>query len=274
MSGKLFLVASPIGHLKDITERAIETLRAAAFIVCEDTRHSRILLGSYGISAETLSLPAYAEAQRSRAILRRVAEGETAALLTDAGTPAISDPGEFLVKEALLMGIEVVPIPGASALITALCASGLPTGRFHFLGFLPRQSSDRAAILDEVSALRATLVLYESPRRVVETLQSLLDALGDRSASVARELTKIHEEFIRGPLSYLIRHFEAGQPLGEFVVMVAGRIGEDRWNLGQVDQALRAGLGRGDKLKALAVEISGQAGWPSKDVYRLGLQLK
>lgn len=274
MSGKLYLVATPIGNLDDLSHRAVAVLKEVSFIVCEDTRRTRALLSHLGISNELWSLPAFAEGERSGKILDRVEAGASAALVTDAGSPAISDPGEKLVSEAVARRIDVVPIPGPAALIAALGASGLPTGRFHFLGFLPRQGPERQAMLEEVAALSATLVLYESPRRLVDLLAELLNVLGDRPACVARELTKRHEEFLRGPLSELKAHFESKEALGEVVVLVEGRIGESRWTEENVQRALEEGLESGEKLKPLSTDIARKAGWSGQDVYRLGLSLK
>ncbi|MBZ4418584.1 16S rRNA (cytidine(1402)-2'-O)-methyltransferase [Myxococcus sp. RHSTA-1-4] len=275
MAGTLYLVATPIGNLGDITSRALETLRQVRFIACEDTRHSRVLLDHFGIGGKDLvSLPAFAEGQRAGRILDRIAEGEDCALVTDAGSPAISDPGEKLVAEALERGLNVVPIPGPTALVAALSASGLPTGRFHFLGFLPRKGAERRAMLEEVASLSATLVLYESPRRLAETLPDLMDAWGDRRACVARELTKLHEEFARGTLSELAARYAAEEARGEVVVLVEGRTGERRWSEDELRKALEEGLGRGEKLKALSTELARRAGWAGQDVYRLGLSLK
>ncbi|WP_141621038.1 16S rRNA (cytidine(1402)-2'-O)-methyltransferase [Myxococcus sp. AB036A] len=275
MAGTLYLVATPIGNLGDITSRALETLRAVRFIACEDTRHSRVLLDHFGIGGKDLvSLPAFAEGQRAGRILDRIGEGEDCALVTDAGSPAISDPGEKLVAEALERGLTVVPVPGPTALVAALSASGLPTGRFHFLGFLPRKGAERRAMLEEVAQLSATLVLYESPRRLSETLPDLLDAWGDRRACVARELTKLHEEFARGTLSELAARYAVEEPRGEVVVLVEGRTGETRWSEEELRRALEEGLSRGEKLKALSTELARRAGWAGQDVYRLGLSLK
>jgi 16S rRNA (cytidine1402-2'-O)-methyltransferase len=274
MPGTLYLVATPIGNLGDITSRALETLKRVGFLACEDTRHTRVLLEHFGISADTVSLPAFAEGQRAGRILDRIAAGEDCALVTDAGSPGISDPGEKLVAEALERGITVVPVPGATALVSALSASGLPTGRFHFLGFLPRKGPERQAMLEEVAPLSATLVLYESPRRLGETLQDLQEAWGERRACVARELTKLHEEFVRGPLSELVARYAAEEPRGEVVVLVEGRTGSQRWSEDEVRKALEAGLARGEKLKALSTELARRAGWSGQDVYRLGLGLK
>jgi 16S rRNA (cytidine1402-2'-O)-methyltransferase len=272
MAGTLHLVATPIGNLGDVTARAVEVLRAAAFVVCEDTRHSGPWLRSLGVQAPLLSLPAFAEKERIGGIVARLEAGEDGALVTDAGSPGISDPGEALVAEAVARGIPVVPVPGPSAVIAALSASGLPSGRFHFLGFLPRSGPDRTAVLDEVARLRATLVLYESARRLEETLADLEKALGPRRAVVARELTKVHEEFVRGTLAELTRRYRDKPPLGEVVVLVEGRIEATRWSEEEVRSAVEAGLARGERLKSLSTEIARQAGWTSADVYRLGLR--
>jgi 16S rRNA (cytidine1402-2'-O)-methyltransferase len=275
MPGTLYLVATPIGNLQDITTRAVETLRSVSFVICEDTRHSRILLEHYGLSPETVSLPAFAEGQRAGRILERLEAGESAALVTDAGSPAISDPGETLVAEALQRGVPVVPVPGPAALVAALSASGLPTGRFHFLGFLPRGGSERRELLEEVAPLRATLILYESPRRVADTLQGLSELLGEgRRACVARELTKRHEEFVRGTLGELAARYAGQEVLGEVVVVVEGRRGEARWSEEEVRGALEAGLARGERLKGLSSEVARASGWTGADVYRLGVSLK
>ena len=272
MAGTLHLVGTPIGNLGDVTTRAVEVLRRVAFVVCEDTRHSGPWLRSLGVTASLLSLPAFAEKERAGAILDRLESGEDGALVTDAGSPGISDPGEFLVAEALARGIRVVPVPGPSALIAALSASGLPSGRFHFGGFLPRGQSDRAAVLEEVAGLRATLVFYESARRLGETLAELARALGNRRAVVARELTKVHEELVRGTLDELAARYGGEPPLGEVVVLVEGRSEAPRWSEAEVKATLEAGLQRGERLKALSTEVARQAGWTGTEVYRLGLK--
>ncbi|HYX91111.1 MAG TPA: 16S rRNA (cytidine(1402)-2'-O)-methyltransferase, partial [Myxococcaceae bacterium] len=272
MAGTLYLVATPIGNLGDLTFRAREVLSSVSFVACEDTRRSRVLLDHYGIRKELLSLPAFAEGERAGRILDRLAGGEDCAVVTDAGSPGISDPGEKLVAEALERGLRVIPVPGASAVVAALSASGLPTGRFHFLGFLPRKGPERRAILEEVKPLRATLVLYESPRRLGETLAELRDVLGERRACVAREITKLHEEFSRGTLSQLASAYESAEVLGEVVVIVEGRTGSGRWSEEEVRRALEEGLARGEKLKTLSREIARQAGWSGQEVYRLGLK--
>ncbi len=274
MSGRLFVVATPIGNLSDLSPRALDTLREVKLIACEDTRHTRVLLDKFGVGTHTTSLPAFAEGQRAGAILDRLLAGDDVALVTDAGTPAISDPGEKLVAEAVAAGVQIVPIPGPAAIIAALSAAGLPTGRFHFLGFLPRQSSEARAMVDEVRQLSATLVLYESPRRVGETLAMLFELLGPRRAVVARELTKLHEEMVRGTLDDLSARYAGAEVLGEVVVLVEGRTGETRWAEPEVRAALTRGLADGERLKALTTELAKRSGWAAQELYRLGLSLK
>ncbi len=274
MSGRLFVVATPIGNLNDLSPRAIETLRAVSVIACEDTRHTRGLLERFGIATPTVSLPAFAEGQRAGAILDRLLAGSDVALVTDAGTPAISDPGEKLVLEAVAAGVTIIPIPGPAAFVAALSAGGLPTGRFHCLGFLPRQVSEAKAMIDEVAQLSATLVLYESPRRLVDTLKSLAQWLGPRRAVVARELTKLHEEFARGTLLELADQYGAGEVLGEVVVLVEGRTGETRWTQDEVGRALTAALASGERLKSVSTELARRSGWSAQELYRIGLGLK
>jgi 16S rRNA (cytidine1402-2'-O)-methyltransferase len=275
MAGTLYLVATPIGNLEDLTLRAVRVLGEVGFIVCEDTRRSRVLLDRHGVRKPLVSLPAFAEGERASVVLDRIAAGEDAALITDAGSPAISDPGEALVAQALERGISVVPVPGPSAVIAALSASGLPAGRFHFLGFLPRKGPERRALLEEVAPLRATLVLYESPRRLAETLQDLAEALGgERRACVARELTKVHEEWVRGTLADLAARYQGAEVLGEVALVVEGRREAARWTEAEVRRALEQGLAAGEKLKPLSTDIARRAGWPGQEVYRLGLTVK
>jgi 16S rRNA (cytidine1402-2'-O)-methyltransferase len=273
MSGTLYVVATPIGNREDLTERARRVLTEVDFIVCEDTRHSALLLEPLGLRAERVSLPAFDEGARADRILERIAGGESAALVTDAGTPAISDPGEVLVRGARAQAIPVVPIPGASALLAALSGSGLPSGRFHFLGFLPRKGQARQEVLEEVAPLRATLVFYESPRRVAETLNDLARALGNRRTCVARELTKKHEEWVFGSLPELATRYADQEVLGEVVLLVEGRREEPRWDEARVREALAVGRRSGERLKTLAAEVARIAGWTAREVYALGLQL-
>jgi 16S rRNA (cytidine1402-2'-O)-methyltransferase len=274
LAGQLFLVATPIGNLGDITARSAQVLSEVDFIICEDTRHSRVLLDHIGVRKPTVSLPAFAEGERAAPLVSRLENGESAALITDAGSPGISDPGEQLVALAIEAGVTVVPVPGPSAVIAALSASGLPSQRFHFLGFLPRAAQEARTMLEEVAALSATLVLYEAPNRTAATLQVLEDVLGARRACMARELTKLHEEFRRGTLRQLAESTAAQTLKGEVVLLVEGRGAQARWNEDQVKQALSAGLQRGERLKALSVEVAKAAGWAGPEVYKLGLGVK
>jgi 16S rRNA (cytidine1402-2'-O)-methyltransferase len=218
----LYLVATPIGNLEDITLRALRVLREVDLIACEDTRHTGRLLQHFGISKPTISYHEHNERERAVELVERLAAGVSIALVTDAGTPGISDPAYRIVVAALERGIEVVPIPGATALIAALIASGLATDAFLFAGFLPAKQQARRARLEELQSQRGTLVLYESPHRVHETLADAVEIFGDRSAALARELTKIHEEFRRGTLRELQEQLAGQEVRGELVLVIAG----------------------------------------------------
>lgn len=268
----LYVVATPIGNLGDLTQRAREVLAACDAVVAEDTRHSGKLLEHLGLRKPFLSLPAFDEAARVEPILRKLREGAALALVTDAGTPAVSDPGALLVRRAAEEGVQVVPVPGASAAIAALSVSGLPEGRFHFAGFLPRKASHREEMLAELLPLRAQLVFYESPQRLRETLLELRDALGDRPALVARELTKLHEELARGALSVLAGHF-AGEVRGEVVIVVGGAP-QAQADPAALEAEVRARLARGERPKDIARALADEGRHPKRAVYQLALRLK
>jgi 16S rRNA (cytidine1402-2'-O)-methyltransferase len=267
----LYVVATPIGNLGDITARAREVLAACAAVVAEDTRHSGHLLKHLGLRKPLLSLPAFDEAARVEPLLRRLLAGESLALVTDAGTPAVSDPGGILVRRAVEQGIPVMPVPGASAAVAAVSVSGFPQARFHFAGFLPRKASDRASMLEELRALRAQLVFYESPQRLSRTLADLRAALGDRPALVARELTKLHEELARGALSALEERF-AGEVRGEVVIVVSGAREETAADPAGLEAEVRSRLARGDHPRDIAGSLSGKHS--RRAVYQLALKLK
>jgi 16S rRNA (cytidine1402-2'-O)-methyltransferase len=220
MAGTLYLVATPIGNLADITHRALQVLRDAALIACEDTRHTRKLLQHYGINTKTVSYHEHNEQQRARELIRLLNEGNDVAVVSDAGTPAISDPGFRLVHAAIENGITVSPVPGPSALISALVAAGLPTDEFFFGGFLPARSSARRARLSELRAIPGTLIFYEAPHRLAASLRDAYEVLGEREAVVARELTKLHEEIRRGRLRELADHYANVEPRGEIVLLI------------------------------------------------------
>lgn len=269
----LYVVATPIGNLQDVTARAREVLAACDGVVAEDTRYSGQLLKHLGIEKKPFhSLPAYDEARRADSIVERLARGESLALVTDAGTPAVSDPGAMLVRRAVERGVPVVPVPGASAAVAAVSVSGFPQARFHFAGFLPRKARARSDVLAELRGLRAQLVFYESPRRLAATLGDLATALGDRAALVARELTKAHEELARGTLSELASRF-AGDVRGEVVIVVAGAADDEREeDPADLEAEVRDRLARGERPKEIAEALSGKHA--RRDVYQLALELK
>ena len=223
MAGTLFIVSTPIGNLEDITQRSLRILREVDVIACEDTRHTRKLLNHFGIDTKTISYHEHNEADRAIELCGMLSAGKSVALASDAGTPLMSDPGFRIVNSAIEKGINVVPIPGATAFVAALSASGLPSDQFLFAGFLPPRSNPRKAKLEELRGLNATLVFYEAPHRILATLRDARDVLGNRRAVVARELTKLHEEFVRGMLDVLAGAFaDPMKARGEIVLMISG----------------------------------------------------
>ena len=222
--GALFIVATPIGNLSDMSTRALETLRAVDLIACEDTRQTIKLLNHFGIQKPLVSYHDFNEEKKAEELGLKIEEGLKVALVSDAGTPAISDPGYRLVRYCREHGLAVIPIPGANAAVAALSASGLPSDEFFFAGFLPSKKSGRREKLEALRGLRSTLVFYEAPHRIEEVLEDMEKILGDREACIARELTKLHEECLFGKLSEIRSRVK---PLGEFVIVVAGNSGED-----------------------------------------------
>jgi 16S rRNA (cytidine1402-2'-O)-methyltransferase len=267
----LYVVATPIGNLGDLTARAKEVLAACDGVIAEDTRHSGHLLAHLGIHKPLYSLPAFDESARVEPLVRRLAQGESLALVTDAGTPAVSDPGAVLVRRAVEEGVAVVPVPGPSAAMAAVSVTGFPEGRFHFAGFLPRKASQRAQMLSELAGLRAQLVFYEAPQRLLRTLAELRGALGDRAAVVARELTKLHEEVARGTLSQLEQRF-AGEVRGEVVIVVRGAPEAAPADPAALEEEVRSRLSRGESPRSIAEALSGSH--PKREVYRLALILR
>jgi 16S rRNA (cytidine1402-2'-O)-methyltransferase len=218
MSGTLFVVATPIGNLEDITVRALRVLREVSVIAAEDTRRTAHLLARHAITTPSTSLHEHNEAAKSSALIARLQKGDSIALVSDAGTPTVSDPGGLLIKAAIAAGIRVEPVPGPSAVLTALAVSGLPTAAFSFLGFPPIRAKDRKTWFDKVRAVGGTVVFFEAPHRIQATLHEFRREVGDCEALVARELTKIHEELVRGHISQLAEAFSNGR--GEFTVVV------------------------------------------------------
>ena len=220
MPGTLYLVATPIGNLQDITLRALETLRTVDLIACEDTRHTRNLLNHFRISNKTISYHEHNEQERAEEFVDRLVAGENIAIVSDAGTPGICDPGFRIVQRASEIGATVVPIPGATAFVSGLIVSGLPTDSLFFGGFLPSKKGERRKRLEEVRDIPATLLFYEAPHRLSASIGDCLAVLGDRKASVSRELTKLHEETVRGTLSFLFDHFQKTKVKGEIVIAI------------------------------------------------------
>ena len=221
MAGTLYIVATPIGNLEDITQRALRILREVDLIACEDTRHTRKLLNHFGINTKAISYHEHNERERAEELCDLLSAGKNIALVSDAGTPLVSDPGFRVVSLAVARGFQVVPIPGVSAFVAALTGAGLPSDQIFFAGFLPSRANARRETLAELRKIRATLVFYEAPHRIDATLRDAVDLLGDRDAVIARELTKMHEEFHRGKLSELADRFKTpGHMRGEMVLLI------------------------------------------------------
>jgi 16S rRNA (cytidine1402-2'-O)-methyltransferase len=274
--GALVLVATPIGNLGDLSPRAVEALRAADVIACEDTRRTGRLLVHAGVKPKALlRVDDHTEAQRIEDVLARLGRGERVAVVTDAGTPGISDPGERLVQAAVAEGFTVEVVPGPSAVVAALVASGLPTARFVFEGFLPRQGSARAERLAGLAGERRTIVLYEAPHRLARTLRDLAPVLGvDRHVCVARELTKLHEELWRGTLAEAARWAAEREPPGEMVLVVEGAPAPDEPTDDDIAWALRDEVRRGASTRDAAGEVARRLGVPRRRAYTIALSLE
>jgi 16S rRNA (cytidine1402-2'-O)-methyltransferase len=276
-AGTLYVVATPIGNLGDITLRAIETLRVCDGVLAEDTRRTRALLSHLGIAGKTVdALHAHSEARDVERAATRIAGGETLALLTDAGTPGVSDPGDALVRAVIDKGGVVVPIPGASAVLAALVASGLiGDGRFRFIGFLPRDGTARRDAISLACGTSEAVVLFEAPSRTARTLRELADATPDRVACVARELTKVHEEFVRGTLRTLTE--DEREWMGEVAIVLGAHAPDER--AARVDDAaldvrIDTELAAGTHAKAIAERLSAWSGRPKREVYERVLRRK
>lgn len=269
----LYVVATPIGNLADITLRAIETLAAADVIACEDTRVTAKLLRAHGITTPTMSYHEHNAVRAGPGLLRRLADGQTIALVSDAGTPLISDPGFKLVREAATRGIHISAVPGASAPLMALVLSGLPSDRFFYAGFLPSRKVARRAELMQLATIEATLVLLESPRRLAASLDDMVEILGRRGVCVARELTKIHEELHRGPLEDVAAHYrDAVTPKGEVVVVIGPPIKDAAAVSGDVDARLEMAI-QTMSVRDAAAMVAEACGVPRRTVYARALEL-
>ena len=264
MSGRLVVVPTPIGNLEDVTLRALSALRDADVVACEDTRRTRVLLDRFGVRAQLVSYHEHNEAGRARELVTRIADGAIVALVSDAGTPLVSDPGFVLVREAIAAGVAVEVLPGPSAVLTALVASGLPSAQWRFLGFLPRKAAELRAVL----ALPETLVAFESPQRLGKSLQAID---GSREVAVCRELTKLHEEVVRGTAGSLAARYAEAPPKGE-IVLVVGPVADDG-DRGVSDDAVAAFrelVASGAKPRAAARVVARLTGTSANTLYSVG----
>ena len=279
-SGKLYLVPTPIGNLKDITLRALEVLKSVDEIAAEDTRTSLKLLNHFDIKKSLFSYHKHNEQGKSLDIINKLKSGINIALITDAGTPGISDPGSVIVERCIEEEIEFEVLPGATAITTALVYSGLDTTKFMFRGFLPRENKDRNPIIEEVKNVRDTIIFYEAPHRLLATLDYLKDNLGDRKIAVCRELTKLHEEIYRGKISEAIEFFTEGRPRGEFVLVIEGKSDETikaekeaKWNSLTIEEHLIKVIEEGfDKKEAIKI-VAKERGLAKKEVYKYSTEL-
>lgn len=279
MSGKLYVCATPIGNLEDITYRVVKTLKEADLIAAEDTRHSRILLEHFSIGVPCTSYHEHNKYEKAEVLIEKMKAGQQVALISDAGTPAISDPGEVLVRRCLEEGIPVSSLPGACACITALTMSGLSTRRFAFEAFLPADKRERQEILAELAEETRTIVLYEAPHHLLKTLGQLYEALGDRQIAVCRELTKKYEENIRMSLSETIAYYQEKEPRGEYVLVIEGRSREEikrkkqeEYREMSIEDHLNSYLASGMEKKEAMKAVARDRGCTRREVYRMLLE--
>jgi 16S rRNA (cytidine1402-2'-O)-methyltransferase len=266
---KLYLVATPIGNLEDLTFRAVRILNEVPLIAAEDTRTSQKLLKHYQIETPLTPYHDHNKEQKTTALLDHLRENDLA-LISDAGTPAINDPGFVLVQAAIQAGHQIVPVPGPSAPIVALSASGLPTDRFIYLGYLPRKSGARKGLLDQIKDNSWTLVCLETPHRLLDALEDCQAVLGEREIAVARELTKLHEEIIRGSILLVMEHFQKNPPKGEITLVIAGANPDEIWPEEQLMEALKEDIKNGELTPSqLAKNLAARSGWSRRAIYDL-----
>ncbi len=281
MSGILYLVATPIGNLEDMTFRAVRTLKEADLIAAEDTRNSIRLLNHFDISTPMTSYHEYNKYDKARTLISRLQEGLNVALITDAGTPGISDPGEVLVQMCLEEGIQVTAVPGPAACVAGLIISGLPTRRFAFEAFLPYEKKDRRRILEELKAETRTIVLYEAPHRLVKTLNELLETLGDRRMTLCRELTKKHETVMQGKISEILSFYTDRKPLGECVLVLEGRSLESlreeeqsSWENTSIEEHVKYYEEQGHSQKEAMKMAASDRGMKKREIYQYMVEKK
>ena len=275
MTGVLYLVATPIGNLEDMTFRAVRILREADEIAAEDTRNSRKLLTHFDIHTPMTSYHEFNRYDKAKVLVEHMLAGKNVALITDAGTPGISDPGEVLVEECYRAGIQVIPVPGACAAVSALISSGQSTRRFAFEAFLPREKKERREILDTLSDESRTIVLYEAPHHLKGTLEDLYEALGDRSITLCKELTKKHESFRKTTLKEAVASFQEEEPRGEYVLVLQGKTAEERaeerrksWEKMAIPQHVLMYISQGMTEKDAMKAVAKERGIPKNEVYR------
>jgi 16S rRNA (cytidine1402-2'-O)-methyltransferase len=270
----LYIVSTPIGNLEDITQRAIRVLKEVSIIAAEDTRHTQKLLNHYQIETHQTSYHDHNKEEKAELLISKLKEGKDAALVCDAGTPGVSDPGYYLIKRAIEENIKVVPVPGVSAVIAGLSVSGLPTDRFVFEGFLPQKKNARIERLKKLEKEERTIILYEAPHRFIKTLKDIHDILGNRRMAVARELTKIHEEIVRGTVEEIIKAFEGKKIRGEVTIILEGAKREAEQKIEGIKEAIQRiineeGVSRSEAARRVAIRL----GISKKEAYKESLKV-
>jgi 16S rRNA (cytidine1402-2'-O)-methyltransferase len=274
MSGSLYIVPTPIGNLEDITFRAVRVLKEVDLIAAEDTRHTQVLLNHYDIRTSVTSYHEHNERGKARELVEQLRQGRSIALLSDAGTPMISDPGYRLVVEAIRAGVQVIPLPGPSAVTAALSAAGLPTDRFGFEGFLPAKKSERRSALEALKKDTKTLIFYEAPHRLKETLADMAEIFGDREVAIGREISKVHEEFLRGALREILATVEQQTVRGEITLVVQGATSGAPVSEEGVISEIRQLAENGMRVKEISELVGAHHGISKREVYRLALRVK
>lgn len=280
MSGKLYIVPTPIGNLKDITLRALEVLKEADLIAAEDTRQSIKLLNHYNIKKNLISYHKHNEMVKSEDLISKLIEGKIIALISDAGMPGISDPGSIIIKKCIEENIEFEVLPGATAVITALVYSGLDTSSFLFYGFLPRENKNRNPLIQELKNRQETLIFYEAPHRLIKTLEFLKNNFGNRKMAVCRELTKLHEQIIRDNIEEVINHYKEIEPRGEYVLVIEGKSQEEKeneekekWDALTIEEHILMYMKDGFTKKEAIKKVSKDRKMPKSDVYKYSLDI-
>lgn len=280
MSGKLYLVPTPIGNLKDITLRALEVLKSVDIIACEDTRQSLKLLNHFGIRKTLISYHKHNENGKSEDIIKELKEDKNVAIISDAGTPGVSDPGAVIVKKCIAEGLSFEVLPGATAITTALVYSGLDTTKFIFRGFLPRENKERRPVIEELLERKESLIFYEAPHRLKNTLEFLYESFGDRNISICRELTKLHEEIIRLKLSEAIEYYSENNPRGEYVLVLEGKseaaIEEEemeKWSNLTIEEHIKKYITEGLTKKDAIKKVSKDRKMTKSEIYKYSIDI-